>query len=527
MFDTLARFAVKRLAPKAGYRVVDQPLTRGGGPKRPFGRIETVGEEGILTPHKRQRAIALSRDMLRNSPQARGMAKTLRVNVIGSRGKLRFYEFGPWYKKARTYFKRWARHADFRDNQSFRECLQLAVSTLAFEGDFVCIFDDGCLTGGNGTGKLAFFSSDQICSLDADGFRPFAAMGFSQDSGIICDRFGRKAGVVVSRHHGRTETPRDDAFVLLMDPDDPDACSWRHVTRKFRLVQKRGVADAVTTQETVLDSSMMLDYELQSAKAAAANYMLLVEPPEAQKPAAPTLEDVGLDENGAPAQPGAGGAGASGEDGAAHYDPDDFAGGIDYAGGRVDVADYGTQAIFPPGNRPNVNLPTFMDWSNDIAGLAHGLTHSWARGRAEGSFTSFRGDLIMGQRTFEDLQQFLEDAFSDSVAVWVLERAVRLKELDAPPKDWKDFIAWQYPELPEVDEGKAENAFTAGYRNGSRTLQERVGPDWADILEQQGRERKKAQQEGVGDLAIFQSTPGAKTGGDGENDKDDKKGSEE
>lgn len=520
MFDTLAKFAVKRLAPKAGYRVVDQPLTRGGGPKRPFGRVETLGEEGILPPHKRQRVISLARDMLRNSPQARGMAKTLRVNVVGARGKLRFYEFGPWYKAARTYFKRWSRHADFRDHKSFRECLQLAVATIQFEGDFVVLFDDGCLTGGAGTGKLAFFTADQICNLDEEGFAPFRAMGFTQDSGVITDRLGRKTGVVVSRHHGRTETSREDAFVLLMDPNDPEACSWRHVTRNFRLVQKRGVADAVTTQETVLDSSMMLDYELQTAKAAAANYMLLVDPPEAPKPAAPSLEELGLDEDG-------NASGTGGEEERSVLDPADFAGGIDYAAGRLDTAPNGTTAIFPPGNRPNVNLPAFIDWTNDLAGLAHGLTHSWARGRAEGSYTAFRGDLVMAQGTFEDLQQFIEDTFSDAVAVWVLERAVRLNELDPPPADWKDFIAWQYPELPEVDEGKAENAFTAGYRNGSRTLLERVGPDWADILEQQGRERKKAEQEGVGDLAIFQSTPGAKTGGDGENDKNDRKGSEE
>ena len=501
MLDRFAKFAVKRLATKAGYRVVDQPITRGGGPKRPFGRIETVGEEGILTPYKRQRVISLARDMLRNSPQARGMAKTLRVNVIGDRGKLRFYEYGKWYKDARSLFKRWARHADFRDHSTFRECLQLAVVTIAFEGDFVCIFDDGCLTGGNGTGRLAFFTSDQICNLDEAGFAPFRAMGFSQDSGVICDRFGRKAGVVVSRHHGRTETPREDAFVLLMDPDDPDAASWRHVTRKFRLVQKRGVADAVTTQETVLDSSMMLDYELQTAKAAAANYMLLVDPPDAPKHDAPSLEEIGIDENGAE-KPGE-------ESDKTRLDPFDFDGGIDYAAGRLDTAPNGTTAIFPPGNRPNVNLPAFIDWTNDLAGLAHGLTHSWSRGRAEGSYTAFRGDLVMAQGTFTDLQQFIEDAFSDAVAVWVIERAVRLGQLDAAPKDWRDAIAWQYPELPEVDEGKAESAFTAGYRNGGRTLLDRVGPDWPDILEQQGRERAAAEKAGVGNLAIFQGTPGA------------------
>lgn len=502
MFDTLAKFAVKRLAPKAGYRVVDQPLTRGGGPKRPFGRVETLGEEGILPPHKRQRVISLARDMLRNSPQARGMAKTLRVNVIGDRGKLRFYEYGKWYKDARAVFKRWARHADFRDHSTFRECLQLAVVTIAFEGDFVVIFDDGCLTGGMGTGRLAFFSSDQICDLDAAGFAPFRDRGFTQEGGVICDRFGRKCGVVVSRHHGRTQTPREDAFVLLMDPNDPDAASWRHVTRKFRLVQKRGVADAVTTQETVLDSSMMLDYELQTAKAAAANYMLLVDPPDAPKPAAPSLEDLGLDEDG-------NASGTGGEEERTVLDPDDFAGGIDFAAGRLDTAPNGTTAIFPPGNRPNVNLPAFIDWTNDLAGLAHGLTHSWSRGRAEGSYTAFRGDLVMAQGTFTDLQQFIEDAFSDAVAGWVIEHAIRLGRLDPAPENWRDAIAWQYPELPEVDEGKAESAFTAGYRNGGRTLLDRVGPDWPDIIEQQGRERKKAEQEGVGDLAIFQGTPGA------------------
>ena len=455
-----------------------------GGRKRRVARIETGGEETVLTNTNRHKGINLVRDMLRNNPQMRGLQKTLKTSVIGEYGKLRFNATGDWFTAAQNYFNKvWGSHADFVDGSTFREILQLVVSCIAFEGDCVIVFDNGILTGDNGTGKLLAFEADQITNLTEEDWKAFVAESkereaWTQESGIIRDEYGRKCGVICAKSRGVAAVSRKDALILTCDPNNPDASPWRHIVRKFRLRQLRGVPDAFAAIQSACDTYEILGYELQSAKAQAAHYAAIIEGEDTAEATATGFDDSEPTE-------------AEEIEEAEKEEETIEAEGLERycAGGLVDVFPHGTTVQVDNPTRPNKDLPAFLDYTGDLAGLAFGLWHSIARGRSDSSYTSFRGDIVQTALTFRDFQKFLENAFADWVAVSVLSRAVALGELDTPPEGWEGVIAWQYPTAPEVDAQKEAAARAQKYRNGELTLRETLGPAWREQLKQLADER--------------------------------------
>ena len=477
-----------------------------GGRKRRQARIETGPEESILRPYNRRQAVNLARDMVRNNPQSRGLTKTLRTNIVGDYGKLIFNNTGDWYTNAQKWFNdTWSHAADFRDNSTFRECLQLVVYALTHEGDFVAVFDDGIITGGIGTGKLLFFEADQICNLDVNDFAPFKANGFRQDSGIIYDRYGRIVGVIVSHKRGVESVMLSECWVLTQDPDSRDLPSWRFVRRKFRLIQSRGSADAIPAMQTTIDGYEILGYEMQTAKKACARYASVIEPEDDESGVTPTgfadleIDGETVDPNQTPEE-----------------DEDEISAERleHYTGGNTDYLPKGSQVIFDPTNRPNANLSTFLDYTNDLSGGAHGMAHAYARGRADTSYTAFRGDMVMTWMTFKDFQQFLEDDFSDWAGVKAIKWGIANGEVDPPPvnEQWESATAWQYPTMPAVDEQKEQGALTQKFKNGQTTFRKTLGPQWKEILTQYSEEIEFARGLKL-PLSIFETVAGAPAGG--------------
>ncbi len=488
------------------YDVVSAQRNPAGGRKRRQGRIETKDEDGIFQPRHRLIGANLVRDTLRNAPQARGMAKTLRVNVVGNFGKLRFQTSGEWYRSAQDWFNgKWGRTADFLDNSSWRECLQLVVYAISHEGDFVCIFDDGILSGiPGGTGKLAFFEGDQICNLTDRDFKPFSARGYTQSAGIIRDRLGREVGVICTRNRGQVETPMKEALILTRNPDAPFASvPWVFVRRKFRLRQGRGTGDALTSLQTVIDSYEMLGYEMQTAKAAASRYATVFESDSAagEPEGFAELEGVPGEEGTAPT---------------AKTDADPLPEELEpsaqalerYTGGNVDYLGHDDKIEFDPANRPNSQLEPFLDYTTDVAGSAHGLAHAYARNRADTSYTAFRGDMVMTWMCFTDFQQFIEDGFSDWAAVNAIRWALRRNMIPGPaPEGWEGKIAWQYPRMPAVDEAKEQRAKREKFKNGLTRFREEIGPNWREHMDDLAEEIAYAREKNL-PLSIFETASG-------------------
>lgn len=464
----------------------------GGGRLRRAPHPERRNEESLALPWERNTGIALVRDLLRNAPQARGLSKQLRVNTVGPLGKLVFRAEGEWFDAAASFFNEdWGRHADFADGQTWRESLQLAISALAFEGDFVAVFDDGILSGGRGTGRLAFFEADQICNLAEADFAPYRDRGLSQASGVVFDRLGRRCGVIVSRERGLAETRIGDAFVLLCDPDDPDAAPWRHVSRKFRLRQLRGAPEAFAAAPVIADNHEMFELERIAAKQNSSRPATVLMDAEDEA-------DDGTDtmDGKPPPAPAADGAEAEAPAQEADYAPALPA--LEKSGVAVDFLEGVRDIKYKDPSTPNANLEPFVRFGMDMAGMALGIGHSQATFRTDSSYTAFRGDLAMTWATFADNQQFIEDAFSDWAARKAIAHGVATGALDPPPDEgWARHIAWIYPQAPSVDETKSVAAFRDGIACGMTTFQDRFGPNWRAHLQQIADEQAEARRLGI------------------------------
>lgn len=510
-----------------------EPFNEAGGRKRRPPRIEFHGEESAsqLSPYRRLQGVDLARNMERNDAPTHGIVRQLRANVVGDAGKLLFGESGAWFESAAAYFRAWSKHADFVDGSTWRECLQLAVYALAMEGDFVAVFDAGQLTTPDtlGTGRLLFFEADQICNLDESGWRDFARgprRRWRQCSGVLLDGHGRRAGVVVCKHRGRTETPRDDAFILTCDPENPDAANWRFVSRKFRLRQLRGVADAIPALTTSQDAAEMQSYELQTAKRAASHYAFVRL--RKQEATAEDMAELPPPENAAAAAgTDATGAGNAAAASAAAQDappaiPQNLA---RITGGQLDASDAVDGIDWDPASRPNGAVTDFLQYAARQAGRAHGLNSSYALGKADGSYSAARMDLVMSWVVLRDNQQFLEDAFADWVAERVILRGVLRGELPPPPEAWRDKIRWQWPRMPSIDDQKEQAALTQRFRNGVSTPQEIIGPGWRDVIDQRAEFDAYCRARGV-TLAFQETTPGAIVAGE-MTDENDNEGTNE
>ena len=511
------RRAARRIpAVRNQYDIAGGVNADGGRVRRP-GRIEAGGEETVLRPHDRLKALSLARDLLRNSGMTRGLDKVLKINVVGPEGKLKFRETGEWFDKAAKWFNStWCRAADFTDGSTWRECLQLAVHALAFDGEFVAVFDDGFLSGGKGTGRLCFFESDRIAPLSDELFEPFKEKKWTQADGVLYDELGRKCGVVVTAQPGLSVVGKNDKhFILTRDPAaDPLTHSWRHVMRKYRLRQGRGVADAVTALPTALDSLEILGLEMQSAKTGAAHYAYVTQ----KEDPADELSSLGY-----VAQHEGGEGQGEGAEGGDAQDDDDAPFTSDalerLTGGNIDYLKDGDQVTFPSPSRPNPNLAAFLDYAGDVAGAAFGLSHSYARLKADTSYTSYRGDMTMTWRTLADLQQFVEDAFSDWVAVRAIRHGIAADELGDGPEGWEAAVAWQYPAMPAVDEQKEQSALAQKLKNGLTTYREQLGPDWAARFHDLAEEQNLARKLGL-HLPTMETAAGAPAGGEGDNESD-------
>lgn len=521
--------APRSSSPRAWYDFAE-PFNRAGGRLRRPAQIERLGEaEGQLTPSRRLRGIDLARNMMRNSAQTRGLDRTLRVNAVGPDGKLVFADApaGSWYDLAARAFRRWSRHADYIDGASWRECLQQVAAAIEREGDCVVVHDVGQLSGGpaerEGTGRLLFFEADQIASLDAASWAAFLGAGYAgwhQCSGVLTDALGRVAGVVVTGRRGEETVPLADALVLTRDPAAPDEAEWILLARRWRLRQLRGSASSLPALTTVQDAQEMVTYELQSAKRSASHYAAIL---ERDQPALP--QDMAALPDPATLAAGTAAAQAASPEAAAAAAatpaPAPIPGATDdmpavgqtnlaaISGGQVDLMRGVEKIEWDPATRPSTPVVDFLDHSARLAGRAMGLNASYSVGRAEGSYTAFRGDLVMSWRTFADLQQWLEDTLCDWVARRVLLRAVRLGELPPPPdEDWPDAIRWQWPRMPAVDEDREQSAILKKLRNGLTTYRDEIGPSWRAHLEQLAEEHREAERLGL-PLAPFEATPGS------------------
>lgn len=479
------------------YQAVENQNEQGGQIRRP-ARIEMGGEESIqgggLTLNNRLLCIDTVRDLMRNSSLLRTDISMLQLNVVGTNADLMFYNRDEnWYRKAEALWRKWAKHASFKDGGSLVDFLDKVLYTLVCEGDCVLLFDNDELAD---SGKVLMFPPDQICPLNDADFKARFDAGWTQTDGIIRDKFGRVTGVVIAPKPGMQSVLADEALVLLKD--DPYATdNWVYLKRSFRDTI-RGVADALPVLADLQDVNEILQYEKISAKRFAAQYAYIQEAPQES---AVTPEGF-IDEPEEVAE----GEEKPDDEKPAEYTVEHLQ---DVTAGMLDLLPNGSSITFSPNDRPSPRTLEFVEAVREVAGGALGLTRSFALAKADTSYTAARWDTGVAAKALAKLAQYLDDHVLDWLADRVINWHISKGKLEeGPDPDWVDAAAFTHPSGREVlDEQKEVAANSAALKAGLTNLEALIGPNWRSVLSELADEKKYA--EGLGlSLDMMESKSG-------------------
>lgn len=437
--------------------------------RKPSAETKTEGQ--IYDPTKRAQGANIGRDIERNYAPGRGIILQFRNNVVGSLGKMRVNVEGG-EEAAKWFNSDWSKNCDFRDDTHWSYILQNVLASCLREGDMLAVFDDGLI---EDSGKLITWESDQIVPLSDQALKASRFPGAVQDGGILRDKMGRILGYVTTGKRGLAQiSDIADATIFSRDNAVMPRAPWR-------LNQGRGIGPMITAAASFLDLYEMISRELQSAKRAAAQYAFIQREDAVDDWDTPGSHPEYLPENdGKTASDVASeGANSTTNPEARNYEALEA-----FTGGHTDYGDPSDKIVFPPADRPNVNMAAFDEFILCRAGAAFGLARAYSLLRADTSYTAFRGDMIMSwSGAFYPLQKWLERAFADWVGVKALRWAQR-KGLVSPLADgWERQISWTWPTMPEVNEVDAESAIASALKNGTTDYSELLGPDWREKLE--------------------------------------------
>lgn len=461
--------------------------------KRRNPTIEVRNEDQILNASQRLRILNLTREGMRNAPQVRSIVQQLRVLIVGLQGGMLTMttDDEKWNKEAQDFFGERAKSIDFIDGTSLNESLKLIVTSLAAEGgDFAIVFDDGTLSGGEGTGKLRFFESDNIANFDPVEFEK-RFPGHTQSQGLIYNPLGRFVGIVLSgKKRGKTVFAKDEAFTLIRDPDaeSSESC-WFYGKRKWRLLQGRGISPQTVAIAALLDMYELVFSEVQCGKLNA-------------KVFAQVIDSMGIDEgdDGSEAVDG-GAADEDDETPPAECEASESSGAVDETTPAMDVSEFeataGAKVLNPPQGlklelldtkRPNTNMIQFVEWHAGGAAATHGLSRVYSGLKAEASYTAFRGEQTIALPSIEEGQKELERGPLDWIGVKEIQWGIDTGRLRKGPKDWQKKLSWSWPQMKEVNEVDAQSAVSAKLKNFVTTYRMLLGPNWKELLTQASQE---------------------------------------
>lgn len=467
--------------------------------KRESVPVEKTGEDGILRAKGRSILVAAQRDAFRNTTFAPATALQLQIGVVGNEGgKLTFTTADKTFNaEAGREFRRWSRNFNFTDGSSLNETLQLLLIQLTHNGgDFIAVFDDGCLTGGYGSGKVRIFEADEIKNITDEEFARIYGKGFTQSNGIVYDSFGRICGAFVSTVARGAEVFAAGQFInLRLDtPADFSSSNWVFVANRWRPNQGRGISTATHVTNLLQDIAETQSSEIQAAKLNSGLGLVITDGADsstAEADVAKGWEDP-TDASGVDLSPQALAeyeAAQAAENAALRKAADNLKAGssaILKLDGSKKIDSFSTE-------RPNLNTVQFIRDQRNEAGTVYGLPSTYTTLEPAGSYTAFRGSMVLAERAFARLRKKLERDFLD----WCAIRFVRWYGFKAP--DGYEFdLFWRWPAMPEVDEGAAQKAIEKAIQNGTESLTSLLGPERvAKVIEQQGEEKKAFEEAGL------------------------------
>ena len=477
-----------------GYDAVNEPFTR----QRREAYVERGGEDKQLSTANRNKIINLHRDLLRNAPESVSQDQQVRVNVVGCVGGKLFASFGDAKdaaKEVMRYFnRRWVRHAEFTYGEHFNDLLKTILTAQATNGNVVLVFDDGILTGGNGTGRIRGFEGDEIASVPKTEFEKHFPKTYSQSEGLVYNESGMFCGCFVStsQRGKKTLAPSLGYITLKFDPfNDETVPNWILIGNMRRFNQGRAIPPGVSALTTAIDLHETRSSEAQAAKLNAQMVGQIIK----------SEDDGGGPSTGTggafSAPSGANGAPANGE---ATAEVREYRlKNLKSIGAKLDEVPYGKKIEMFDTKRPNPNFAAYAEYMQGVTAAVRGLPRVYATLKVQNSYTGYRGEQKIAEQSFIEAQKDLERKVCDWAAYLAISRAVKIGLIKAAlPEDWREMIAWQWPKLPEVSVKEAESGRKLKLENGVTSLTRELGPGELDsIIEERAREKKMFDEAGL------------------------------
>ncbi len=431
---------------------------------------EIKGEGSVYDMHKRMRGCNIGRDLERNYSPAKSILHQFRVNVVGSLGKMKLNLPEDAGKEATDYYNEvWAKDCDFRDAIDWSTQLQNTLASVIREGDMLAVIDDGAI---DDNGKMLTWEADQIAPVSDAILKAKGYAGHEQDNGIIRDKWGRVVAYCASGKRGaRVIDNAEDVTIWKAD-------QARLVRNPWRLNQGRGTPSILTPSTNFIDLYEILSGELATSKRASKQYAYVSRKDAVTDWDNPTAGPEWLPENSGRTAEDVAGDGANQETQTAkNYESLEA-----LTGGLMDYIQPGEEVKFPESSNPNPQLAPFLEAVHGYCGAALGLARAYTILRADSSYTSFRGDMIMTWVTFYWMQKWLERTICDFTGAKVLAWAQRKGHIKTLPEGWERRMSWAWPVMPEVDELDAQNAIAQALKNGTTDWAQLLGPDWRSKL---------------------------------------------
>lgn len=457
--------------------------------------------------YDRLQGIAIGRDLQENTANAKSMIKQFRLNVAGSIKAQFNSSDAEFNQQASFYFNSiYSKNCSFIDQTHLVKLAQNLVACLIREGDCLVIFDDFI----EDTGKLKFFESDQLVSVDKSdweskrpswcndsvpmskqswtGRKRYEDKAYEQSAGIITDKWGRVQGYVVSSKRGLTVAKIEDCMIIPAD----SATLFKSTER---MNQYRGISELLTTAPLFADIYEMRAKELASAKLSA-SWGGVIKSVGNEKALDDLLNDSkSLDELI---------AGEINEPAKRNYGTLDA-----LAGGNITYLDSDDEFKPLDLDRPNLNTETFYATVNASAGSSLGLAGAYSNLTATNSYTAFRGDMILSWVTFEDLQKQLERDFLDwlvnKACKWAIDKGLLQEPTDAL---WNYKVCWKLPKMKQIDPVKTATANKINLKCGLTDYSELLGADWREKLDSLGEQIEYAKERGI-PLDLLETISGA------------------
>lgn len=498
--------------PQAGYDLVESRNKR----KRRSATIEIGNEVSQLSRVKRLQSLNLCRDLERNYAITRAHMRQFKTNVVGVGPKLAINLDGePAAASARWINGVWAKNCDSRGDTPLAEIVANILTAKKREGHILCVFDDF----DRDDGKLLFFEADQMVEVmgpdwekNAPAYCREDGKAMMQEQGVVCDKRGRVVAYIVTADHGKMVTDWEKCTVF-------PAGVARLVFEPWRLNQRLGTADMLTTAAHYLDSYEMLSSELQTAKLAAKMGAKVTKTGGEEA----AMLETGVDVEALVTHTTTSGTDAvtTGSVPETNYDAiEALCGGIvDYVQPGEDITPYDFK-------RPNVAMKDFLGYISDSSGASLGLAAVYSSLRASTSYTAFRGEMLLSWAQFLWDQKWLERRFLDWAIPKAIAWAVRKGLLVAMPVGWEADASYIWPTMPEVDRTAAATADALELKNGSTDYARLLGPGWEERLNALAKQLDLIKKLGL-PLGILETVAGAPAASDSPDPGEDGKTGQE